>query len=54
LTDKIVLPKFMEDMKEYRKSLEIIAKRNFIDWVQWTWSSLSSACHPEPIYQIWL
>lgn len=29
--DKIILPKFMDDMKEYKKSLDIIAKRNFTD-----------------------
>ena len=29
--DRIVLPKFMEDIKEYKKSLDFIAKKNFID-----------------------
>jgi len=29
--ENIVLPKFMEDLKEYRKSLDAIAKLNFID-----------------------
>lgn len=48
--DKIVLPKFMEDIKEYRKCLDIIAKKNFIDWEPQTWASLSWACHPEPTY----
>jgi len=29
--EKIVIPKFMEDLKEYKACLDIIAKRNFID-----------------------
>ena len=28
--EKVVLPKFMEDMKEYRQALDVIARKNFI------------------------
>lgn len=29
--ESIIIPKFMEDMREYRKNLDVIAKLNFID-----------------------
>jgi hypothetical protein len=29
--ESIIIPKFMEDMREYRRQLDMIAKLNFID-----------------------
>lgn len=29
--DSIIIPKFMEDMREYKRILDVIAKVNFID-----------------------
>ena len=40
----------MEDMKEYKRILDVIAKANFIDLDRWTWSSPCAACRPEPTY----
>lgn len=29
--ETIITPKFMEDLREYRRNLDVIAKLNFID-----------------------
>ena len=30
--DRVVLPKFVENVDEYIKCLDVIAKHNFVDW----------------------
>jgi len=40
----------MEDMPQFKRNLEVIAKCNFIDWVRGTLSILCEAYHLEPIY----
>ena len=45
-----IIPKFMEDMPQFKRNLEVIAKCNFIDWVRGTWSNPCEACRPEPTY----
>ena len=29
----LVLPKFLDDVEEYKRCLDVIAKHNFIDWM---------------------
>ena len=46
--DGNIIPKFMEDMPQFKRNLDVIAKSNFIDWDRETWSSPCEACHLEP------